>query len=764
MKNTKAFFIVTFILLSAAIFVLFDYKHNQELKSILEQRTSLVNLEFNSIYNKYKTLSSHIFRSDVNKPFILELYAKAKDASPKEKALMREKLYEHYKELYEILKSTLHVRQFHFHLPNNDSFLRMHKPERFGDNLTFIRDTVAYTNKFKKPIDGFEEGRIFNGFRFVYPMFYNNEHIGSVEISFSAYAIILDMIKDYNLASNLLINTEVVNTRVFDGERINYINSPIEGYSLDSEIMQKIDEKYKKSHSLSTQTISLIQKNIPLGKNTSIYDTNLKEIITILPLKNPISNSFTSAFISRSDATSILTSIKIFYMLVVSNILFLALILIALYIKINSEQKIKAQKEKILAIFNSQSIITIITDGVKIQDVNRAFFEFFTQFSSLESLQKEQNCICDLFEDIEEENYITHKDKENGAWLNTLLKTTSKERQKVCIVQDGGTHHFAISAQAVQYPNIEAEIDENYYVISLMDITNEVVMAQNINNIINFQDNMLVILDHNLELTYANKKFLSLFFAHSVEEFNKEFASFNEIFITHQEYFHSQDKTNWIYELIELDESRRIVSIVDEEDYSAKAFLINPTYIRESNSWICSFTEYTKLAIKAQTLSKRVYTDELTKIANRAKFNEEILREISFYKRYDTDFCIVLLDIDHFKKVNDIYGHSTGDEILVHLSNIVTKSIRNTDLFARWGGEEFVILLHQTTLEDTTQVVENLRKNIENTTFVKDIKITCSFGITQIKAEDTKESLFERADEALYEAKKTGRNRFCIKD
>lgn len=177
--------------------------------------------------------------------------------------------------------------------------------------------------------------------------------------------------------------------------------------------------------------------------------------------------------------------------------------------------------------------------------------------------------------------------------------------------------------------------------------------------------------------------------------------------------------------------------------------------------WICTFTEYTQFALETQKLSQRVYTDELTTIPNRAKFNEDIEREVDFFHRYDTDFSLAIFDIDFFKNVNDTFGHTVGDEILKSLAQLVSNSIRNTDIFARWGGEEFVIIMHQTSIEQAMHMLENLRQKIQNHQFCENISITCSFGLTQIIKYDTKETIFERADKALYLAKKNGRN--CIK-
>ncbi len=155
------------------------------------------------------------------------------------------------------------------------------------------------------------------------------------------------------------------------------------------------------------------------------------------------------------------------------------------------------------------------------------------------------------------------------------------------------------------------------------------------------------------------------------------------------------------------------------------------------------------------------YTDNLTGIANRNKFEEVIAYEFKQVKRYNYPLSLAILDIDHFKAFNDNFGHLLGDEVLIALARSLKRYIRETDLFARWGGEEFVILLKNTDIERSMKVLEKFRLLIENIEHDKAGKITASFGLTQYKEGDTLDTILQRADEALYKAKDAGRN--CIR-
>ena len=152
-------------------------------------------------------------------------------------------------------------------------------------------------------------------------------------------------------------------------------------------------------------------------------------------------------------------------------------------------------------------------------------------------------------------------------------------------------------------------------------------------------------------------------------------------------------------------------------------------------------------------------TDTLTELNNRGKIEDILIEEIKKSKITKTNLSIVLLDIDHFKLVNDTYGHHIGDVVLKKVAHILKSNIRKNDIVGRWGGEEFMIVLKNTSLANAIQVAERIRKNINNYDFEHAGKISASFGVIEVnKMEDGIKAL-NRVDKALYEAKNTGRNK-----
>ncbi len=158
-------------------------------------------------------------------------------------------------------------------------------------------------------------------------------------------------------------------------------------------------------------------------------------------------------------------------------------------------------------------------------------------------------------------------------------------------------------------------------------------------------------------------------------------------------------------------------------------------------------------------VTRRSHTDALTGLFNRSRMSELVEMEIARAERYHTPFSVALMDVDHFKPINDTYGHLEGDEVLKTLAKILTDNTRKSDIIARWGGEEFIILLPNTAIAPAMRKVEELRKAIADHPFSAVGHITASFGLAQWQSDDNEESLVGRADVALYLAKESGRNR-----
>ena len=169
-----------------------------------------------------------------------------------------------------------------------------------------------------------------------------------------------------------------------------------------------------------------------------------------------------------------------------------------------------------------------------------------------------------------------------------------------------------------------------------------------------------------------------------------------------------------------------------------------------------------KLKIMIGELDRLASTDKLTGAWNRRRFEETIETEMDRLRRYGNRLSLMILDVDHFKNINDQYGHAVGDQVLVDLSDTIRSSLRSSDSLTRWGGEEFVILCPNTTLSIVSKLAERLRKKIATVNFQQVGSITVSFGAAECGPSETWEQWLHRADEALYLAKSSGRDQVQV--
>ncbi len=168
---------------------------------------------------------------------------------------------------------------------------------------------------------------------------------------------------------------------------------------------------------------------------------------------------------------------------------------------------------------------------------------------------------------------------------------------------------------------------------------------------------------------------------------------------------------------------------------------------------------HAELAIKNRALKAMSETDPLTGVYNRLKLEEVLSREIEWATRYNRPFSIVLMDIDHFKRVNDTFGHPTGNMVLKAVARLMGGQIRKSDVYGRWGGEEFLIVAPETELHRAAVLAEGIRRRFASHAFEVAGVVTVSLGVASYQEGDGMEAIISRVDMALYRAKERGRNR-----
>ncbi|RXK07046.1 ATP-binding protein [Halarcobacter bivalviorum] len=338
-KSIVIKFVFLFIILSIAIIGFFYSNYKISIEKLLETKTNKHFLEYKAIYDKQKDIANIIFNTEINTPTILKTFNKANFVDEDEKTFIRKELYKLLEEKYKKLKK-YNLRQLHFHLPNNESFLRMHRPSKFGDDLSSFRATVKYVNENKKYIHGFEEGRVYNGFRFVYPLNYKNKHIGSVEVSFSSLALINTIKNTYNNESYFLIRKSIVDSKVFEDEKDNYAQSPHKDFYYEKKLLSK-----NKPVSLTNDAEDLTQKILE-GKSFSIFIKDKNLIKSFIPIQNPISKEIVSVLCICEEDTLIKNEFRNLIIISIAGVFALALIFYLFFMqKITNEKLRKTNKD-----------------------------------------------------------------------------------------------------------------------------------------------------------------------------------------------------------------------------------------------------------------------------------------------------------------------------------------------------------------------------------------------------------------------------------
>ena len=312
---------------------------------------------------------------------------------------------------------------------------------------------------------------------------------------------------------------------------------------------------------------------------------------------------------------------------------------------------------------------------------------------------------------------------------------------------------------------VDTTMDEGHYAGagSVVDITEIVKQKEKVSLLakaLEYTDKLVLITNVSGQIVYVNESFVRLS-GYSKEELVGSKPSILKSNVKDQAFYRKLWNTilsGEMYHDVIVDKSKR-----GEEFYIE--FNIAPIFGKENKieHFVFTGTDVSN-RVKIENKLKQLATiDSLTKIYNRYKINEIIEHQIARSKRYDEVFSLLMFDIDYFKKVNDTHGHYVGDLVLKKLSELISANIREVDSFGRWGGEEFMLLLHKATQTEALYIAEKIRRLVENYSIDNLYKITISIGVASFQKNDTKESLLERVDQALYESKENGRNRVSFK-
>lgn len=604
--------------------------------------------ELQIIIQDMQKISNALYENIINKPDVITIFKEASDADASQQSRVRQRLYAHLEAPYRTF-TRYGIQQLHFHLPDNRSFLRFHRPGKFGDDLTDIRDSVSYVNHYHKAISGFEEGKIFNGYRFVYPLFdEDGTYLGSVEVSSSLLAFKKMYQENSREHIDFILTEARVAEKVFDSERSNYrpywnlpgflIQTTLYEYDAEHCHHHRILEKSFRSLSESPAFISATSRIEPVSRVVFI-DGMLYGISFI-----PMLNDFTKEPVGYA---------------------------------------VTFHGSQYLEHFLRNNLIVLVV-----------LFSFSAAFGLLLYYGRS------VYRERRENDGIRSVNRELDA-ARRLLSSVIDSTDDIIFYKDDALHYIGCNRSFSE------------------------LVGMPVDKIIGRSD-------------------ADLFDAASA----KLFREMDERML-------ERDEIRSNFEWVTFPDGRKAYMHTkkipfDYGDSGRRGVLGISRDITDIHNM--------QLQLEAQS-----YVDELTHVENRKAYNERLHEQIALHHRYGTPFSMMLFDIDNFKSINDTYGHDTGDRVLVELAAMVRAGIRENDHLFRIGGEEFIVIFPQTSLEDAGIVAEKIHRQIAGSLdTVRSRKITISAGLVAMHDSDDAETLFKRVDTLMYHAKTDGKNHLLI--
>lgn len=282
------------------------------------------------------------------------------------------------------------------------------------------------------------------------------------------------------------------------------------------------------------------------------------------------------------------------------------------------------------------------------------------------------------------------------------------------------------------------------YFKEIIDSTHEIIIVTNF--------------DYPIDVNKAFFEFFDEF--NTLKEFEKEYGCLCSLFEKEDGYLQKEmGEYSWVEYIFNHPNIEHKAKIIYKQKEYIFLIHIKELNTSKDKTYTLVLTDITKMKKQQDKLEYLSQTDTLTNIGNREYFNQNISRELKMSQRYDNKFSLIMFDIDHFKSVNDTYGHDVGDIVLTQLAAEVKKLLRTTDLFCRYGGEEFMVILPNDSMSEAMKSAQRMRANIEKLKIDPVEKVTISIGVVEFQEDDSVETMIKRVDNAMYQSKNSGRNR-----
>lgn len=647
----------------------------------------------------------------------------------------REKLIKFFEVHYKNLKKNMPGFEImHIFDKNGVSILRMHDKNKYGDNLTVFRDCIKNLIINPATCAFFEVGIQGLAYRHIKPLYYKDQLIGFFELGVKPVVLIEKLKNVFNVKSYILIQKEFIP----DGMKISPDPLSYNGFQLcetcskKDQFIENNIEKINFNHGSNEEIIyqdkhySVIKKNIYNAQNRPIGVILLFQDISLL----------------STQLKNLMTEL-IILLLITSLIVYLTL---RKYINLIYKKLTKARF--LLDNTNDAVYVVSLKDGSLLDINNRAIDMLY--YSKQELLKMRVSDFRSPMEGDKELNWIEH--------VNKLKEKKFITSRGIHQRKDGTTFPVESNLSYVQ------DAEDEYMIAVARDITHQLELENKINNRANELQRLQTIISKSVlyttsdldgNITSVSKAFEKLT-GYTKDELIGKNYSFFKTEETGEEFYQNMWET--------LENNEQFIGEIKNKDKNNKTYWVKLTIdpIFNDKGEKVGYSSYKENITDKKELEYLSNHDPLTGLYNRGYFQREITKKIKSADRYDQNFGLIMFDVDYFKQVNDTHGHDIGDNVLKVLSHAVLESIREDDILARWGGEEFIVIANGAYKEELIGLVEKLQSKIKKLSFKKVKQITVSFGITVYKEGESEESIQKRADKALYLAKNNGRDRYEV--
>ncbi len=740
--NSRTFLFLSFgIMLLSFVGIISNY---------LSQLTTLQHnahtnvLKYDDNFEKYFQIQANHIQN------ILFLLEKREDLIKSFLASNREDLYSISKPIFEDFEKNGGLSHFYFIKPNDEIFLRVHMNQEYSDLVN--RFTYKKAKESQKDFYGLEFGvKNTLAFRYVHPWIVDGKLIGYIELGKEIDQITTTIAKRMNLEVFHIINKkEFTNISSTNEKFIVYnttdVNETISNFMNSEETTKFLSFNNKHYMAFKYQLSDVSGKN--LGSKIMLVNV--------------------------TDDYNKLTKFSIYYGLMMFGASLLVLFIGFEFLKkkqkridfimndlIESKNKFELlfnQQQNLLELFNIGDSVLFKWNNDEHSSVSYVSnnIENLLGYSKEDFLSNKIKYIdCVFKEDLEKFlKVINDKNSQKDGFFRHLPYRIVNKDGDILWVLDN----------TIFSKNINGEV--THFLSYIVNINEHKTIERNLKKLVDSQTNIIILTDGK-ELTYANKQFFIFFNKYlNLEDFRKEHECICEFFIEDDRYFHLERITkeqNWIVEIQKEPDGKNIVAMRDKHDIT-HSYSVHVNDF-DKNLSVISFTDITETIIKQEALEKKVCTDKLTTAYNREFFDKNIELILDDNDKNSLKTVIVMFDIDHFKKVNDTFGHDVGDEVLKEFVEIIKSISRFNDILIRWGGEEFLMILSVKDENTLPKILEKYRETVANNNFKFIGKVTCSIGASVYDGSEMIKDTIKKADTALYEAKTSGRNRVsCFKN